>query len=76
MGVLEVVLPGRRQMSYLGKEGFAWGTEGREKLYKLIIKWTSSKIVFKDFPNTLRVSSTHCFKFVALHKKCIFLNMS
>ena len=37
-GVLEVVLPGRRQMSYLGKEGFAWGTEGREKLYKLIIK--------------------------------------
>ena len=36
-GVLEVVLPEREQMTDLG-EGFAWGTRGRGKLYKLTIK--------------------------------------
>ena len=52
----------------LGKEEFTWGTSGR-KLYRLTIKWTWSKTV-------LRVPSTDCFKSIASHKKCIFLNMS
>ena len=30
-------------MTYLGKEGFACGTRCREKLYRLTVKWTSSK---------------------------------
>ena len=57
----------------LGKEEFVWGTRGRGKLYRLIIKWTSFKTVVKDFPYTLRVPSTDCFKSIASHKKCIFL---
>ena len=28
----------------LGKEEFAWGTRGRGKLYRLTIKWISSKL--------------------------------
>ena len=55
----------------LGKEGFTWGTRGRGKLYRLTIKWTSSKTVAKDFPYTLRVPSTDCFK--SITKICIFL---
>ena len=37
-GVLEVVLPGRGQMTYLGKEKLALGTGGKEKPYRLTIK--------------------------------------
>ena len=51
----------------LRKEGFAWGTRGRGKLYRLTIKWTSSKIVVKDFPYTLRVPSTGYIKSNLLH---------
>ena len=57
----------------LGKEGFDWGTRGMEKLYRLTIKWTSSKTVVKDFPYTLRVPSTDCFNSIVSHKKCVFL---
>ena len=53
----------------LGKEGFAWGTRGTGKLYRLTIKCTSSKIVVKDFPYTLRVPSTDCFNSIASQKK-------
>ena len=57
-GVLEVSLLGRGQIAYLGKEVFVWETGVRRKLYRLTIKWTLSKTVFKDFSNTLRVPST------------------
>ena len=57
----------------LGKERFAWGTKGIGKLYKLTIKWTSSKTVVKGFPYTLRVTSTYYFKSIASRKKKIFL---
>ena len=38
-GVLEAVLPvrGGKRLT-LGKGGFAWGTRGRRKLYRLTIK--------------------------------------
>ena len=56
-----------------GKEEFVWETKGRGKLYRLTIKWASSKTVVKDFPHTLRVLSTDRFKSIASHKNCIFL---
>ena len=50
-------------MTYLGKNGFPWGVGegggglgGRGELYRLTTKRTSSKTVFKVFPNTLRAS--------------------
>ena len=46
----------------LGKEGFAWGNRGREKICRLTIKWTSSKTVAKDFLYALSVPFTYCFK--------------
>ena len=53
-GVLEFALPGRGQNDLTGgKEVF--------KVYKLTIKWTLSKTVFKDFPNTLRAPPNDCF---------------
>ena len=75
-GVLEVVfcLNGSKWLT-LGKEEFAWGSEGRQKIHRLTIKLTLSKTVFKDFPNTLRVPFTDCFKSIASYKKWIFLNM-
>ena len=57
----------------LGKEEFVWGTRGREKLYRLTRKWTSSKKVVKDFPYNLNAPSTDCFNFTASDKKCLFL---
>ena len=51
----------------LGKEGFAWGTRNRGKLYRFTIKWTWSKAVVKDFPYTLKVPSIDCFKSIATH---------
>ena len=38
-----------------GKEVFQLGTKGRGKLIKSTIKWTSYKLAFKNFLNTLRV---------------------
>ena len=37
-GVLEGVLPGRGQMTYLGEGRICWGTRDRGELYRLIIK--------------------------------------
>ena len=51
----------------LGKEGFAWGTRSRGKLYRFTIKWTSSKTGVKDFPYTLKVPPIDCFKSIASH---------
>ena len=48
--------------------GSKWLTLGKEGF-----AW---KTVFKDFPNTIRISFTDGFKFIASHKKCIFLNTS
>ena len=59
------------KLNTLGKEEFAWETGGRGKLCRLTIKWTSSKIVVKDFPYTLRVLFTDCFKSTASQKKYI-----
>ena len=56
----------------LGKEGFAWGTGGREKQYRLTITWTSSKTVFRHFPDILRVLFTDCFKIIASQKNAYF----
>ena len=36
--VLEVVLPGRGQLTYRGERRVAWWTRGRGKLYRLTIK--------------------------------------
>ena len=52
--------------------GFAWETRGRENLYRLPLKWTSSKTVVKVFPYTLRVTSTDCFKSIASHENAYF----
>ena len=49
----------------LGKERFAWEARGRVKLYRLTIKWFSSKKVVKDFLYTLSVTSTDCLKSIA-----------
>ena len=62
---------GGGEMTYLGKEGFACGTRGMGKLYRVTIRWTVSKTVLKDFPYTLRVPSTDCFKSIASQKKHI-----
>ena len=70
---LEVVLPGRGQMTYLGEGRVYLGNQGQGKVYRLTTKLTSSKTVVKDFPYTLRVPSTDCFKSTASNKKCIFL---
>ena len=56
-----------------GKKSLPGGPGVGEKLYRLTIKWTSSKTVAKDFPYSLRVPSTNCFKSIASHKKCISL---
>ena len=66
--VLEVVSHGRGQITYLGEGSVCLGTKGR-KLYRLAIKWTSSKTVSKDFSMTLRVFSIDCFQSVASHTK-------
>ena len=60
---------------YLG-EGFAWGIRSRGKLCRLTIKWTLSKTFAKDFPYTLRVPSTNCFKSIASHKNTYFSRIS
>ena len=39
-------------------------------------KWTSSKIVVKDFPYSLRVPSTDHFKSIALYKNLYFSRIS
>ena len=56
--VLEVVLPGRRQITYLGESFTQSELEARRKLNKLTIKLNSSKTVFRDFANTVRELST------------------
>ena len=68
-GVVKVVLPWRGQMTYLVVRRVCLGTRDRGKLYRLTIKQTSCKKVFKDFPYTARVLSTDCFKSIASHKK-------
>ena len=67
---------GEELVTYLGEVRVCLWNQRWEKLHRLTIKWTSSKIVFKDFPNTFIVPSTDCFKSIASHKKCIFLNVS
>ena len=57
--VLEVTLSGRRQMTYIGEERVCLGDRG--KFYRLIIKWTSFKNLFNNFPNILRSHSIDCF---------------
>ena len=58
---MEVVLPGRRQITYLG-ESFTQSELGAgRKLYKLTIKLNSSKTIFRDFANTVRELSTDQF---------------
>ena len=69
-GVLEVVLPGRGANDWpCGRKGLPGGPEVGEKLYRLTIKWTLSKIVVKDFPCTLRVPFTDWYKSIASYKK-------
>ena len=64
MGVLEVVLPGKRANDLpWEKKGFSGGPGVGGN--KLTVKWFSSKTVVKDFPYTLRVPSTDWFKSVA-----------
>ena len=60
----------------LGTEGFSWGTRGRGKLYRLTVKWTSSKTVAKGFLYTWSVPSTACFNSIALHQKWVFSRIS
>ena len=73
-GVLEVAPPGR------GPNELPWGRKGLPggpgiggNYDRLTIKCSSSKTVAKDFPYTLRVPPTDCFKSMTSHKKCIFL---
>ena len=54
-GALEVVLSGRGQMTYLGKESFAWGTRVRETIqtnYKM--KFIHDRL-FQHFKNTFNL---------------------
>ena len=46
------------------------------KLYRSIIKITSSKTVVKDIPYTLRVPSIYYLKSIALHKNANFERIS
>ena len=46
-------------MTYLGEGRIYVEAQGWEKLYRLTIKLTSSNIVAKDFPYTLRVPSLY-----------------
>ena len=74
MGVLEVVLPGKRANDFSwGKKGFSGGPGVGGN--KLTVKWFSSKTVAKEFPYTLRVPSTDWFKSVAqkMHISHIFV---
>ena len=63
---------GRGKWLTLGKEESTWETGGSGRLCRLTIKWTSSKTVFKDFPNTLRVPSTACFNLLHNTKNAHF----
>ena len=68
-GILEVVLHGRWvKWLTLVSEGFVWWTRCRGKLYRLTIKWTSSKTVVKDFPCTLRALYIDSFKSIKPQK--------
>ena len=66
-GVLKVVILGRGAND-LPYRGFALETRDR-KVYRLTIKWVSTKTF-------LRVFSADCFKTIASDKKFVFLNMS
>ena len=60
--VLEVFLPGMETNDLpRRRKGLPGGLESRRKLYRLTIKWTSSKTSLKDFPNTLRAPPIECF---------------
>ena len=58
---------GGRQMTYFGEGSVCLGDQGREKLYRLTIKWTSFKTVVEDFPYTLRVPSSSCRTWLVYH---------
>ena len=78
-GVLEVVLPGRGQMTCFGK-GFAWGTRGRGETiqinYKMNFTQDSCQRFSLHFKSTLRVPSTDCFKSTASQKNAYFSRIS
>ena len=58
--VLEVVLHGRGQMTYL-EEDFPGDTGDRRELCKLTMKWISSTAFSKDSAKSLRALPTYYF---------------
>ena len=75
--VLEVVLPGRGKVTYLGEGKVCLGDQGQGETmqinYEQFNQDRLTKTVVKNFSYTLRVPTIDCFNFITSHKNCIFL---